>query len=111
MGLAGAAAISQWPELRKQPVMPKYSQFQSNPVAAAENHQFLSSFHVGTLNDPFNHSPNTEVLRTWFSSRWKICSGMRVIPLSQIEMPSRQEGARMKAGEWFWNARRLTLEW
>lgn len=42
-------------------------------------------------------------------------AGLKITPLSHnqflFEMPSRQEAARIMAGEWFWNGRKLTLKW
>ncbi|KAF3642555.1 hypothetical protein FXO37_22453 [Capsicum annuum] len=76
---------------------------------------FLSYCLVGTFNDPFNTIPKSKVIQKWFLSRWKITAGLRVTPISHnqflFELPSRQEAERVKMGEWFWNVRRLTLEW
>lgn len=42
-------------------------------------------------------------------------TGLKVTPIVHnlflFEMPSRQEAVRVKAGDWYWNGRRLSLEW
>lgn len=80
-----------------------------------EGSKFLERCMIGTLNDSFNCSPNSEVLHKWFTNRWKVCFGLRITPLSHnrflFQFPSREEAERISAGEWFWNGRRLSLEW
>ncbi|KAF3673295.1 hypothetical protein FXO37_07072 [Capsicum annuum] len=97
-----AACKQSWPDLAHQ----------DKPEST---NLFLSCSLVGTFNDPFKSSPKSEVIQTWFLSRWKITAGLRVGPISHnqflFELPSRQEAERVKMGEWFWNGRRLTIEW
>lgn len=80
-----------------------------------ENLHFLSKCLVGCFNDPFNKSPNTEVIQKWFVTRWQVTAGLRVTPMTHnkflFEFPSKQEAARVKAGDWFWNGRHLSLDW
>lgn len=77
--------------------------------------RYLSCCLVGTFNDPFSSSPNPQVIQNWFLKRWRLTAGLRVIPLTHnqmlFELPSRQEAERIIVGDWFWNERRLTLEW
>uniref|UniRef100_K4CQ35 DUF4283 domain-containing protein n=1 Tax=Solanum lycopersicum TaxID=4081 RepID=K4CQ35_SOLLC len=60
-------------------------------------------------------SPNPELIKKWFISRWKVTAGFKATPLDHnkflFEFPSRQEAIRVKAGEWFWNGRHLSLSW
>ncbi|KAH0653049.1 hypothetical protein KY289_030727 [Solanum tuberosum] len=101
---AAAASIESWPEINQT----------ANPGNTLEAHPLYRSL-VGTLNDPFHHSPNHEILHKWFQSRWRVTTGFKVIPLDHhrflFELPSRQEAARVKEGDWFWNGRHLSFDW
>ncbi|CAN4081143.1 unnamed protein product [Withania somnifera] len=96
--------IESWPEIT-QPV---------NTGRVNNNHPLHRSL-VGTFNDPFHHSPNPEIIQKWFVSRWKVTAGFKVTPLEHnqflFEFPSRQEAIRVKAVEWSWSGRHLTLSW
>lgn len=75
----------------------------------------LQSVVIGTFNDSFNISTNQEIIQKWFLSRWQVSVGLRVTPINHnkllFELPSKQEAVRVKNGDWFWNGRRLTLDW
>jgi len=70
---------------------------------------------VGKFNDSFHANPNHDTIQKWSYNRWKMTAGLKVSPISYnlflFEMLSRQEAARVKVGEWFWNGRRLSLDW
>lgn len=108
---ADAASIPHWRLWRNIPE----ATMSASPNFEDDNSQFLKRCLVGTFNDPFDHNPNLEAIQKWFLNRWKVCAGIKVSPLSHnwflLELPSRQEAARVKVGEWFWNGRKLTLDW
>ncbi|KAH0686088.1 hypothetical protein KY284_016641 [Solanum tuberosum] len=87
-----AASIVNWPEISQQ-----------TSICGVNDHPLYISL-VGTLNDPFHHSPNPDLIQKWFLTRWKV-TGLKVTPLDHnqflFEFPSRQESIRVKAGEWF----------
>lgn len=102
------AAISQWPKLQDE------RNVKAPNEVTDENLHFLSKCLVGCFNDPFNKSPNTEVIQKWFVTVRQATAGLRVTPMGTInfsEFPSKQEAARVKAGDWFWNGRHLSLDW
>ncbi|KAH0643534.1 hypothetical protein KY290_035033 [Solanum tuberosum] len=92
-----AASIVSWPEI-SQP---------ASICGVNDNHPLHRSL-VGTFND-------LELIQKWFISRWKVTACFKATPLDHnkflFEFPSRQEAIRLKAGEWFWNGRHLTLSW
>lgn len=92
----------------------KWRGFESHTNPEDRNSKILSSCLVGAFNDSFCSDPQPEVLQTWFSSRWKVMVGMRVKPLTHnlflFELPLRQEAERVKFSDWFWNRRRLSLD-
>lgn len=88
----------------------------ANTEAGAENIDYhLSMCLIGKLNDPFNIIPNKDIIHKWFVNRWQVTAGLKVNPLKHnqflFEFPSQIEASRVKASEWFWKQRRLTLEW
>ncbi|WMV31904.1 hypothetical protein MTR67_025289 [Solanum verrucosum] len=94
----------------------KWRVMSSQSHSELENLQeYLQCCLVGTFNDPFSLSPNPTVIHQWFLKRWKMTAGLRVLQLTHnqmmFEFPSRQEAERIIMGEWFWNGRRLSLEW
>lgn len=107
------AKIAQWTVLTKATT--REVDNATSVDSGGESHHFLARCLVGTFNDPFNYSPNQEVIQKWFVNRWRICAGMRVTPMSHnqflFELPSRQEDVRVHVGDWFWNGRRLSLQW
>nr|XP_033512651.1 uncharacterized protein LOC117277326 [Nicotiana tomentosiformis] len=107
-----AAKIIQWPTQQTE------SQEQTKNDRGDGNkddENFYSKCLVGTFNDAFNLSPNTEVIKKWFLYRWKITVGLIITPLGHnkflFEFPSTLEAVRIIAGEWFWDGRRLMLQW
>lgn len=70
---------------------------------------------MGEFNDPFNTSPNADIIQKWSVGRWQVTAGLKVTPINHnqflFELPSRLEACRVKAGDWFWKGRKLTLEW
>ncbi|KAM3221178.1 hypothetical protein P3L10_020446 [Capsicum annuum] len=107
-----AAKIPQWP------IDARFNTSEgeggSNPKEL-DNEHFLSKCLIGRFNDPFHHSPKPEIIQKWFVSRWQVTVGLKVTPINHnlflVDLPSRQEVKRVKCGEWFWNGRKLTLEW
>lgn len=106
-----AANISQWPSLND--TFNVAGTREKN--CKEETELFLSKCLIGSFNDPFHFSPRSEVIQKWFLGRWQITAGLKVTPIRHnqflFELPSKAEANRVKAGEWFWNGRRLTLEW
>ncbi|KAH0665221.1 hypothetical protein KY290_027498 [Solanum tuberosum] len=109
-----AARIPQWPaDARSNTIRGAGG---SDPsMKELGNEHFLSKCLVGRFNDPFHHSPKPEVIQKWFVSRWQVTAGLKVTPINHnlflFDLPSRQEAERVKAGVWFWNGRKLSLEW
>ncbi|WMV54869.1 hypothetical protein MTR67_048254 [Solanum verrucosum] len=110
-----AASPSDWPVHTKNAATEVQNSIKISHAAELDSSKFLSQCLIGIFNDPFHSSPNTDVIQMWFLNRWKITAGLKITPLSHnqflFEMPSRQEAARIMAGEWFWNGRKLTLKW
>lgn len=110
-----AASPSDWPVHTKNAATEVQNSIKISHAAELDSSKFLSQCLIGIFNDPFHSSPNTDVIQKWFLNRWKITAGLKITPLSHnqflFEMPSRQEAARIMAGEWFWNGRKLTLKW
>ncbi|KAH0781457.1 hypothetical protein KY290_001055 [Solanum tuberosum] len=50
-----------------------------------------------------------------FPAKWQISAGRRVTPINHnkfiFKLHPKQEAIRVKNGDWFWNGRRLTLNW
>ncbi|KAH0729976.1 hypothetical protein KY289_001164 [Solanum tuberosum] len=88
---------------------------QAIPATASDNRNFLYKCLVGRFNDSFHSNPHYDTIQKWFCKRWKMTAGLKISPISHnlflFEMPSRQEAARVKAGDWFWNGLRLSLDW
>lgn len=111
-----AAKITQWPAIpgtaaaKADGKNPAYSSPAEHDIS-----EFLSKCLIGCFNDSFNFSPKSEVIQKWFTNRWQVTAGPRVTPISRnqflFNLPSRQEANRVKAGEWFWNGRKLSLKW
>lgn len=87
----------------------------STSVSTRDNLSYLDKCLVGRFNDSFHSNPNHDTIKKWFYNRWRMTTGLKVSPISHnlflFEMPSRQEATRVKAGKWFWNGRKLTLDW
>lgn len=96
---SAAVEISSWP-LQK-----------AEDRAKGETKDFLAKCLVGCFNDPFNSSPNSEVIKKWFLTRWKVTAGLIAHNKFLFELPSKQEAASVKAGDWYWNGKRLSLDW
>lgn len=88
-----AAEISKWPSQ------------QEDGEFSSENSKFLAKCLVGCFNDSFHSNLNPEVIQQWFTKIWQVMAGLRITPLAHnqflFELPSRQEAARVKAGDWF----------
>ncbi|OIT29589.1 mitotic spindle checkpoint protein mad1 [Nicotiana attenuata] len=94
--------------LRKQ--LQLYSELEW--VLVGSCHVYVWSICKTNLYSP---SPRSEVIRAWFTKRWEVTAGIKVIPLTHNQFlfifPSQQEATRVKEGEWFWNGRKLSLKW
>lgn len=105
LGEKKASVITNWPTNSEK----------SSDSQAIEKENFLAKCLVGTFNDSFHISPNREIIQKWLLNRWQISAGLRVTPINHnkflFELPSKQEAIRVKNGDWFWNGRRLTLDW
>ncbi|KAF3631112.1 hypothetical protein FXO38_26792 [Capsicum annuum] len=111
-----AAKITQWPAIPENAaakVDGKNSVYSS--PAEHDVPELLSKCLIGCFNDTFNFSPKLEVIQKWFTNRWQVTAGLKVTPISHhqflFDFPSTQEANRVKAGEWFWNGRKLSLRW
>ncbi|KAF3657342.1 putative ethanolamine-phosphate cytidylyltransferase-like [Capsicum annuum] len=104
-----AAEITHWPNLQGGKIEKVTSE------TTDENFLFLSKCLVECFNDPFHRSPNTEIIQKRFTFKWQVTAGLRITPMAHnkflFEFPSKQEAARVKAGDWFWNVRHLQVEW
>jgi len=102
-------------KMEKWPTIESSRPNQAIPATASDNRNFLDKCLVGRFNDSFHNNPHYDTIQKWFCKRWKMTAGLKVSPISHnlflFEMPSRQEAARVKAGDWFWNGRRLSLDW
>lgn len=100
-------------KMEKWPSMESSRSNQAIPATASNNCNFLDKCLVGRFNDSFHNNPNSDTIQRWFYKRWKTTAGLKVSPISHnlflFEMPSRQEAATVKVGDWFWNGRRLSL--
>ncbi|KAG5589144.1 hypothetical protein H5410_039658 [Solanum commersonii] len=92
-----------WPVHTKNAATEVQNSIKISHAAELDSSKFLSQCLIGIFNDPFHSSPNTDVIQKWFLNRWKITVGLKITPLSHnqflLEMPSRQEAARIMAGE------------
>lgn len=68
-----AARIYQWPDK-------VVTQAAGSELKARET--FLQNCMIGYFNDPFSYSLKPEVLHKWFTSRWQVCSGLKITPIS-----------------------------
>ncbi|KAH0722779.1 hypothetical protein KY290_005430 [Solanum tuberosum] len=102
-------------KMEKWPTIESSRPNQAIPATASDNRNFLDKCLVGRFNDSFHNNPHYDTIQKWFCKRWKMTAGLKVSPISHnlflFEMPSRQEAARVEAGDWFWNGRRLSLDW
>ncbi|KAH0654347.1 hypothetical protein KY289_032025 [Solanum tuberosum] len=102
-------------KMEKWPTIESSRPNQAIPTTTSDNCNFLDKCLVGRFNDSFHNNPHYDTIQKWFYKRWKMTAGLKVSPISHnlflFEMPSRQEAARVKAGDWFWNGRRLSLDW
>ncbi|OIT21506.1 hypothetical protein A4A49_34292 [Nicotiana attenuata] len=110
-----AASPELWPSMETNGAVADQNKIKISAEAEANSSHFLAKCLVGRFNDPFNMSPNQEVVQKWFTNRRKVTAGLKVMPIAHslflFEMPSRQEAVRVKAGDWYWNGRRFSLEW